>query len=273
MGAVGVEENPLGSFAFWKEAVPYFELAVLGVGAAEGPVHVNAIACDGHGEEAVSQTPDFVVVLGHAAHGVSAGVGGVVPGAVVVNRPVHELQVAVGAWAVDVEEVGQRHFADAELDAAHGDAGGQRKGARFLAGGLPGETDDLVNLISGQIGRGTEGGVAHHVKIGEARQAQGLAEAAAARAFEVQDQVGVIADGTRGTERGVERAQQRGLVRAPAEEAVGSLVGGMKRQVALENNVGLAGEPVAAVFRVRRHGDDGGFLALVTRVAHLVRLS
>ena len=89
----------------------------------------------------------LVVVLGHAAHGVAASVGGVVPGAVVVHGPVHELEVGVGADIVDVEEVGQGEFAEAELDAACGDLRGQREESWILGDGLarsariPGESD------------------------------------------------------------------------------------------------------------------------------------
>jgi len=57
------------------------------------------------------------LVLDDGAVGVAARVGGVVVGAVVVDGPVHELHVAVGAGGVDVEDVGRRHLADAQLEA------------------------------------------------------------------------------------------------------------------------------------------------------------
>ena len=156
-----------------QQALAQLELAVLGVGAAEGPVEVDAVGHGGHGEEAVAEAPAAVVVLGHAAHGVAASVGGVVPGAVVVHGPVHELEVAVGADVVDVEEVGQGHFADAELDAAHGDAGRQREEAWLLGDGLAGEADDLVNLDSGRDrARSRESGLRTTSRLAEAGQTE-----------------------------------------------------------------------------------------------------
>ena len=104
------------------------ELAVLPAGAAEVPVEVDAVGDGGHQGERVAGGPVLVDVLGDGAVGVAAGVGGVVPGAVVVDGPVHELQVAVGADAVDVEEVGQAHLADVELEAALGNLRGEREG-------------------------------------------------------------------------------------------------------------------------------------------------
>ena len=95
VGAVGKEKQALGPFALRDKAVPQLELAILGVGAAEGPVHVNAVGHGGHGEEAIAQAPYLVVVLCHGAHCIAARIGGVIPGAVVVYCPVHELQVAV----------------------------------------------------------------------------------------------------------------------------------------------------------------------------------
>ena len=244
---------------FWPgtNALAQLELAVVGVGAAEGPVQVDAVGDDGHGEEAVAQAPDAVVVLGHAAHGVAAGVGGVVPGAVVVHGPVHELEVGVGADVVDVEEIGQGHLAQAELDAAGGNLGGEREEIRILGDGLIGKADDLVNLVTGGIRIDAEIGVADHVEVGLAGQPQRLAQAASQGGFEIEDQVGVVADGMSGAPGGVEGADLGSLVLGGVAEAVGALVGGVERQAALEDDVGLAGEPPLGVFAMGEQGEHG----------------
>ncbi len=127
VGAVGIEEHAGHAFAFGHEAAAQFELAVLAMRAAERPIHIDAVGNDGHGKDAIAHGPDAIVVLGHAADGVSARVGGVIPGAVVVHGPVHELQMAVSAGAVNVEKVRQRELADTKLHAPYGHAGRQRK--------------------------------------------------------------------------------------------------------------------------------------------------
>ena len=92
-----------------RSGVAELELEVLAAGAAEVPVEVDAVGDGGHQGEGVAGGPGVVVVLGDGAVGVAAGVGGVVPGAVVVDGPVQELEVGVGAGAVDIEEVGEAH--------------------------------------------------------------------------------------------------------------------------------------------------------------------
>ena len=135
VGVVDVAEEADGAFAVRREetaedAVAQFEFHVLAAGAAQVPVEVDAVGDGGHQGEAVAGGPGFVVVLGDGGVGVAAGVGGVVPCAVVVGGPVQELQVAVGADAVEVEDVGQAHLADAEFEAAFGDLSGERERRR-----------------------------------------------------------------------------------------------------------------------------------------------
>ena len=180
--------------------------------AAEGPVHVDAVGHNWHGEEAVAKAPCAVVILGHAAHGVAARVGRVVPGAVVVHGPVHELQMAVGADGVDVKEIRQRHLADPQLHAALGHASGRSERPGRLLRGLGSQSDDLMNLIARNVWRRAKVWVAHHVQICEPGQSERLAQPAPARALEIENQVRVVTDRARGPQRRVERADHRRLV-------------------------------------------------------------
>jgi len=268
VGIVGVEEDArgafgLGSVSWGYPAMAQLELAILAVSAAEGPVEIDAVGDDGHGEDAVSQTPYAVVIFGEAAEGVAARVGGVVPCTVVVHGPVHELKVGVGGDFVGIDEVIRAHFADAKFKAADGNAGGDGVGARVLGGGLGGEADDLMDLVAGGVGNATEGGVAHDVEVGETGEPVCFAEAAAFGGFEVEDEVGCVADGTVGTPGGIDGADHGGFVFATADETVFALVGRMKRQVALGNDVGLSGEPPGLVIGMRGHRDDGGVAGLL----------
>ena len=130
VGVVDEAEHAEGAFAVCgnegaKEPLAEFELHVLAAGPGEGPVEVDAVGGDGHGGEAIAGGPVFIVVLEDGSVGVATGVGGVVPGSVVVDGPVEELEVAVGANGIDVEVVGEAHLTDVKLEAAFGDLRGQ----------------------------------------------------------------------------------------------------------------------------------------------------
>ena len=153
-----------------------FELAVLPVGAAEGPVEVDSVGYDGHGEDAVAKSPFGIDIFDQATDCVAASVGGVIPCAVVVDGPIHELKMAVGSDGIDVEEIGQGHLASAKLDAANRHAGGGGEGAGGLACYFVGETDDLVDLVAGEIWGGAKARVANDIEVCESRETERLAQ-------------------------------------------------------------------------------------------------
>ncbi len=174
--------------------------------------------------------------------------------------------MTVRANIVEVEKVGQGHFADAEIEAADGNARGQGEGIRVLAAGFIGQPKDLVNLVAREVGDAAEVWIADHVQIGESGQSQRLAQPAASRGLHVQDEVGVVPDRMGRAHGRVERSDQGRLVLRGTAEAVRPLVRRVKRKTALEDDVGLAGKPVPAAFPVREHGElrivgGRGFLA------------
>lgn len=240
MGAIGIKQQAGRAFAAGHEAAVQLEFAVLAVSAAEGPVQVDAIGYDGHSEDAVAKRPGAVVVLGHSPYGVAARVGGVVPGAVVVHGPVHELEVAVGADIVEIEEIRQRHLAQAKFDAADGNAGRQSKEVRLLADDVVREADDLVDLVARGIRIDAEIWIPDHVDVRLPGQPQRLAQSTAAGRFQIEDQVSVVTDGVSCAHGGVERSHQRGFIFGGVAEAVRSLIGRVERETALEDDVGLA---------------------------------
>ena len=79
-----------------------------------------------------------------------------------------------------------------------GTLGASAKGPGSWLVVLSREADDLVNLVAGQVRRRAQVGIAHHVEVGEAGQPKRLAQAAAAGALNVENQVGVVADRTVG---------------------------------------------------------------------------
>ena len=67
------------------------------------------------------------------------------------------------------------------------------KRSAILVDHLVGQAHDLVNLAAGEIGLGTQAGIAHHVEVGFACQPQRLRDAAPAGVLNVDDQIGVLA--------------------------------------------------------------------------------
>ncbi len=250
-------EQTDGALAF-GEGVAVLELDVLAAGAMVGVVEVDAVGDGGHGGDGVTGGEVVVDVLGDEGVGVAAGVGGVVPCAVVVDGPVEELEVGVGAYGVEIEEVGDAHAADPELDATDGERGGEREGGALGFDVGAGEADDLVELVAGHVGDGAKRGVADDVEVGEAGEAEGFGDAAAAGGFFVEDGVEGVAGIFDDLVAEEEGADEGGLVFAAGEEGVGAGVGGVEGRVGLEDDVGLAGEEVTGGFDVGEEGDGAG---------------
>ena len=103
-----------------------------------------------------------------------------------------------------------------------------------------GEADGLVNSPSRNVGGGTEIRVTNHIEIGEASQAQSFPQPTAAGAFEIDQEVGVIAQIPMGLVSEIERFDQRGFVFAGIVKAVRALIGRMETGLALKDGVGLA---------------------------------
>jgi hypothetical protein len=58
------------------------------------------------------------VVLKEGGKREAASVRGIVVGAVIVHRPIHELEISIRAKGVEVKEIGQAEFSEAELQPA-----------------------------------------------------------------------------------------------------------------------------------------------------------
>ena len=101
-----------------NQLAPSFELEVFGACARDISVEMDAVRYFRHQGFSEAHRPPVIVVFDQGAVGVAARVRCVVVGAVVVHRPIEELQVRIRAPGVDVEEIGHAEFSDAELDSA-----------------------------------------------------------------------------------------------------------------------------------------------------------
>ena len=125
-------------------------------------------------------------------------------------------------------------------------------------------------IAAREVGFGAEVGVADNVEVGEAGEAEGLAQAATAGAFEIDDEVGVVAGVAVRLVAEEEGSDERGFVFARAVKAVCALIGRVKGRVRLEDDVRLAGDPPGSGFAVREHGGLRSFLCFgVLAICHL----
>src|SRR5208337_833758 len=144
-------EDALG--AFLQKFAMEFELNVFRACPAHVCVKVNAVGNLGHQGFGETDNVIFVVIFEEGGESKSAGVGGVIVGAVVVHAPVHELEIGVGAVGVEVEEVGETHFPKAQFQAASGEFAKQRIGSAVGGDSLSAERNDLMPHEPGDIGR------------------------------------------------------------------------------------------------------------------------
>jgi len=131
-----------------------------------------------------------VVVLENCAVGVAARVCGVVVRAIVVHGPVEELQVAVAAECIQVEEIGHAEFAEAKLDPPRRNGSGEMELVPILFDALAGEGNDLAQHHTREVGRLAQSRIAHDVEIRESCEPERRADAVAARAFRVEKNFG-----------------------------------------------------------------------------------
>ena len=94
----------------------------------------------------------MVVVFDDRSVRIAARIGRVVIGPTVVDRPVRELQVRVRPKRIQVEEIDQVKFPDAELDPPRRKRSGEMKLVSFGFDLLVAQRDDLSEYEPRQIG-------------------------------------------------------------------------------------------------------------------------
>ena len=111
-----------------------------------------------------------------------------------------------------------------------------------------------VRNISGGAGSNrTQVRVADDIEGGCAGQSQSLAISPSPCRLQIEDRIQIVFWILNDLRTQIQGSQQRGLVFASAEQAIGSLVGRMKRAVRLEDDVSLSGNQKARVLPVRKH--------------------
>src|SRR5580700_572196 len=114
---IKIAEETDRAFTMEKATSARFEFEVFGARAGDVRVEIDSIRDLGHQGYRQARCKPAVVIFKKNAVGVAARVRGVVVGAVIVDGPIHELQAAVGAERIHVEEIDYVELSDAELDA------------------------------------------------------------------------------------------------------------------------------------------------------------
>src|SRR5581483_542926 len=107
---------------------------------------VNSVRNPGHERFGETESPVAIFIVEDGSDGVSARVGGVVPGAIVVDGPVDELEVRVGAGGVQIEKIRHAELADAEFETATGEILEEREGVARVLDPVAAEGEDVMEL-------------------------------------------------------------------------------------------------------------------------------
>src|SRR5579872_969117 len=120
---IGVGENANYASLLRQDAAAEFVFEILGVYLPRFPDEIDAVGDLGHQGFGKTESPVAIFEIEYGTDCVTAGVGGVVPGAVIVDGPVEELEMRVGAGGIDVEKIRQAEFAESEFETAAGQFG------------------------------------------------------------------------------------------------------------------------------------------------------
>jgi len=120
---------------------------------------------------------------------VSPRIGGVVVRPVVVDRPVRELEVAVAAGGVDVEEIGHSQLADTDLDAPGGEVRCQRERVGRRVHDIAADRNGCMHHRARDVRRRAQRRVSNDIQVRESGEPEGIAEPSATGALDVEEQL------------------------------------------------------------------------------------
>ena len=201
VGVIGIGQKTDDSGFFRDESVTQFVFVIFCVDLPGPPNEIDSICDFGHESFGEAESPVAIFVVGGSADGVTAGVGGIIPGAVVVGGPVDELEVSVGADGVYVEEIGQGELAEAEFEAAARKFFEEGEKAALVFDFIFAQGKDFVNHGAAQVRRFAQERVADDIEIGIAGEAEAQAECGSASFFEIDQKFGGIVQANAGVKR------------------------------------------------------------------------
>ena len=174
VGVVRVGEQPDDAGFFRNDAMAQFVFPIFRVNLPRPPHQIDSVRDLRHERFGEAETPVAVLVIRHHAHGVAARIGGIVPGAVVVDRPVDELKMRVGAYRIQVEEIRHAELAKANFQAAPRQFVEQRQKTALVLDLVFAQREHFVDHAASQVRRFAQQRIAHDVQIRIPGQAKAL---------------------------------------------------------------------------------------------------
>src|SRR5262249_14239075 len=138
----------------------------------------------------VGQRPILAIQLDFHAVGVATNVGGIIPRAIVHERPRQKLRPRVVTKAVVVREIGAGELAHVERDAIHVSLAGDLIGSILDVLLLAAEATRLPDVQAGDVGSRVGDADARDLAIGKAGDAARIAEARATGDLGIKYQLG-----------------------------------------------------------------------------------
>ncbi len=176
IGVIGVAEEANDCLAVRQDGMMQLEFHIFRARAAKIGVKIDAVGHLGHQCFRKTHGPVAVVVLHHRGIRVAARIRSVVVGAVVIHRPIHELEIAVRAVYVQIKKIHQAEFSEANFQAPHRQLREERQRRSLCVHFLAAERNNLMPYDASHVRRFAERRIAHHVQIRKPRKAEGFAD-------------------------------------------------------------------------------------------------
>ena len=152
-----------------RQRRPQLDLIVLRVRPQNIGVQVRPIRNLWHKGLGEARRPILVLILQHYARRVAARVRRIIPSAVVVHGPVHELQMAIAAHRVLIEVIRHREFADVHFQPAHWLFGLQGNRSAIDLHHLFTEPKRMADHRPPYIGKLAQRRIPHHIQVRRSR--------------------------------------------------------------------------------------------------------
>src|SRR5439155_1292644 len=173
-------------------AVAGFPLEHVATVAPKSAVESETVGKLGFGGAGIAKRPSPCVKFMHPAPGVSAGIGRIVPGAVIHDCPAHELGARVMCVAVIVQEIGDRKPPGHDSVASHGTLAGElvlRACDRFC---FSPETEIVGDIDSCQVRLRRRAGDSRQLTVREICYTRYSTEAFPSGYFGIEVELGVL---------------------------------------------------------------------------------
>ncbi len=153
IGVVGIREQAHDARFFRYHAAPQLIFPIFRMHLPRAPHQVNSVRHFRHQPFGETDPPVAILEIRHDSNGIAARVGGIIPGAVVIHRPVGKLKMRVGTNRIHVKEIRHAELAKANLQPPPRQFIEQRKKAALTLDLIFAQREHLVDHAAPQVRR------------------------------------------------------------------------------------------------------------------------